>query len=98
MKTNKKTCVLLGLKECAACIYSASGYSLGCWVDFYKKDIIDCCNSGEVKRYLIEIIYGINNLKFYANNIDNYINCLKAAANCVDPKYSSFIDKILLLI
>lgn len=86
----KKTCIELGLKECSHCSFNVQH----CWVDTRKKDIILCQNISEVKKYLIKNISAYYKSKYYLHHID-YI---KAVAKSISPEYSSFIDKILLLI
>lgn len=81
-----KTCVKLGLEECPNCQASWGAYE--CWVDFYKRNIMNAENIIEAKKYIIEKIYEHDKTKYY----------VIAAAKSISTKYSSCVDKILTII
>lgn len=93
----EKTCVKFDLKKCIYCVastFNKSMHSDYCLVDLYKKDIMECKNKNEIKKHLINRITNLSGNKNYMHHID-YV---KAGAHMVSPEYSSFIDKILLLL
>lgn len=81
----EKTCIKLGIKECSTCL---CGANICCWVDYYKYQIIQRRNFNMDKKYIINTIK-----RMY----DGHMCYFKGAAYSIDPKYISFIDKILIL-
>lgn len=92
-------CTKLGLKECIGCKlglflikYPNCIITRTCLVDFYKDKMLSFQNTTEIKNYITkEMLY------FKRTSYFN-VGYFKYAANYISPKYSSFIDKILLFI